>query len=361
MIETIIIIILLQLTVYLFQLFLLTKIFKNNPAIDTTSNLGISIIVAARDEEQNIKTVIKYLKNQQYPNELFEVILVDDNSSDSTFSTVQNEIMELNNFFVYKNEEKTLPGKRGALQYGISKSKFNFILITDADCQPQTNWINSFSSKFNQGNDFLIGIAPFLKSSGLANLFSRYENFKNNLLSFFLIEIGFPYTAAARSFGFSKENFYKLNGYKNTTDTLSGDDDLLLREAVKNKFKISSVIEKDSMVFSETKRTLKEYFIQRSRHTQSSHVYLLSHKIILSFWYFLNIISDFSIWLSFVNPLFMLIFLAKFLFAIIYIIVFDSKFGYSFLWREFFIGELTYSYLLIIHFINSIFQKPKWK
>jgi cellulose synthase/poly-beta-1,6-N-acetylglucosamine synthase-like glycosyltransferase len=361
MIEFLITIFLFQLLVYLSQLFLLKKVLTDKSDIENTLDNGISVIIAARDEEQNIKTVIKYLDKQRYPKDLFEVIIVDDNSTDSTFFLATNEISGLNNFYAYRNEEKNILGKRAALQYGISKAKFDFILITDADCKPQEDWISAFSKKFSSRYDFLIGIAPFIKNNGIVNFLSRFENLKNNLLSFYLIKLGFPYTAAARSFGFSKSKFYQLNGYKNTTDTLSGDDDLLLREAVKNNLTVSCVVENNSLVFSETKRTFKEYFFQRSRHTQSSHVYLLTHKIILSIWHLLNIFADISLWLSFVNPVFIIFFVTKIIFALINKILFEIKFGYKFSYMEFFMGELIYSYLTIIHFINSLLLKPKWK
>jgi cellulose synthase/poly-beta-1,6-N-acetylglucosamine synthase-like glycosyltransferase len=361
MIESIIIIIVIQLTVYLSQLFLLKKVFMDKTDFKDSGLIGISVIIAAKDEEQNIKTVLKYLDKQKYPKDLYEVIIVDDNSVDSTFLTASNEISKLTNFTVYKNHETTITGKRGALQYGISKAKHEFILITDADCQPDDNWIVSFSNKFVSGYDFLIGISPFLKNAGIANILTRFENFKNSLLSFSLTQIGFPYTAAARSFGFSKDKFRQLSGYKNTTDTLSGDDDLLLREAVKKNFKISTVVANNSMVFSETKITLKEYFQQRARHTQSSHVYLLTHKIILSLWHILNILADISLWLSLVNPVFIILFITKITFAFFNKILFEIRFGYKFTLMEFFIGEFIYSYLTIMHFINSLLIKPKWK
>ena len=87
----------------------------------------------------------------------------------------------------------------------------------------------------------LFGIAPFYQKKNLVNKISCFENLRSSVLSFSMASIGLPYTAAARNFGFSKNAFESLGGYSKTKDTKSGDDDLLLREAVKNKLKIGVV------------------------------------------------------------------------------------------------------------------------
>ena len=100
-----------------------------------------------------------------------------------------------------------MSGKREALSFGISKSKYPFILITDADCQPEKNWLKSYSNKFGQGYEMLFGIAPFYQHKNLVNKVSCFENLRSSILSFSMASVGLPYTAAARNFGFSKNAF----------------------------------------------------------------------------------------------------------------------------------------------------------
>ncbi len=97
-----------------------------------------------------------------------------------------------------------------------------------------------------------------------------------------------PYSAAARSFAFRKTSFERLGGYGKTTETLSGDDDLLLREAVKRKMLIGTVIEPDAFVFSAAPKSFEDYFKQKKRHLQTSFHYLLKQKMFLGFWHLIK-------------------------------------------------------------------------
>ena len=117
------------------------------------------------------------------------------------------------------------------MQTGIEASKFPFILITDADCIVSPQWLKSCAAVFHQGYDFIFGPAPFYPENNFINNVSCYENIRNQFLTFSFANIGLPYSASARNFGFTKEAFQKIGGYKNTTDTLSGDDDLLIKRS----------------------------------------------------------------------------------------------------------------------------------
>lgn len=359
---TLIITLMILLTIsYLIQFLALKLTFRNNDFADGKNRIGISVIIAAKNEENNLNTLAKYLNNQNYPKDFFEVIIVDDNSTDDTFSVANNLANKIDNLKVIRNFNAILPGKRGALQCGIETSKYDFILITDADCEPDINWINAYSNKFYFGYEFLIGISPFKRMKGKANLLASFENYKNMILSFSLMKLGLPYTATARNIGFTKELFHRINGYYNTIDTLSGDDDLLLREAVKSQAKIGAVTDIESSVYSDSKKTVSEYIEQRSRHTQSSVAYTFSPKAVLIFWHILNLISDYSILLTLIDPLFGLLFLTKIFFTFLIKINFEKKFSYKFTLWEFLYGEIVYSELIVVHFINSLIKQPKWK
>ncbi len=95
----------------------------------------MSLIIAAKNEEQNIYSLIDSLEKLNYPNENFEVIFVDDNSTDKTAELIQSRISNKNNYTLITADNKTIAGKKGALKIGIENAKNNFIVITDADCQ----------------------------------------------------------------------------------------------------------------------------------------------------------------------------------------------------------------------------------
>ncbi|MBA4250605.1 MAG: hypothetical protein C0425_05285 [Chlorobiaceae bacterium] len=311
-----------------------------------------------KNEEDNLGKLITSLSEQNYPSELFEIILVDDSSTDNTFSRAKKIIEGKNNFRIISASKKIMQGKRGALQVGINSAKHNFILITDADCTHSKNWIQSMATALSE-NDFVFGIAPFIQKKSLTNLISCYENFRAFFLMFSLCQLGFPYSSTARSLGFRKETFNKINGYDGTDKTISGDDDLLLQKFVMNKKKISEVT--NSFVYSETKESFKDYINQRGRHTKSSFHYSLATKSILALWHLINLLSVFSILFFALSINFIFPFLLKIIFDIYSTIKHQNKFGYNFKIYEIFFLQIIYELMLVVNLFSSILITPKWK
>jgi len=333
----------------------------NQPRTEFQPRYKFSIIVAAKNEENNLSQLINSLKNQAYPENLFEVIIVNDNSTDNTFEKGNELTSGLNNFAIYKVKEKKYPGKKGALQFGIEKSNNPFILITDADCLPGKNWIKSFSNKFELEYDFIFGPAPFIQANSFINNISCFENLRASLLTLTAAKAGFPYSAAARNFGFRKSSFEELGGYSNTVETLSGDDDLLLREAIKNKLKIGIAVENESLVLSSTVESFNGYLKQKARHTTTSFHYLLIHKILLGVWHLLNILMLLSPALMIFDSKFLIIFLLKLAGDLNVVLTTQRYFGYRFNFMEIFIQQVIYELMLIVNFFNAEFKKTEWK
>lgn len=340
----------------------------NKNSVSISPDVNISIIISAKNEKGNIKKLVSCVKDFAYPKDKYEVIIVDDNSGDETYPVLLKETENLKNIFVLELKTTGLSGKREALTFGINNSHFPYILITDADCQPQRNWLEKYSEKFSAGYDMLFGIAPFYQTNNFVNKISCFENLRNTLFSFAMAKAGFPFTASARNFGFTREAFEKLGGYKNTKDTLSGDDDLLLREATKAKMKIGLVTEACSFVYSETKKTFKEYLQQRARHTQTSFHYLKKHQLILGIWHLVNLFFLFSPLMLFVNlpagqagSWFAILLPVKLIADIILIKSGEKKFGYRFSIPEIIYIQIIYELFLIVHFFSARFGKIKWK
>lgn len=323
--------------------------------------VNISIIIAARNELDNIHSLMSSILNLDYPSELFEVIIVDDNSTDNTFEELKAYAGRFNNLQIIRLNTVAKTGKRDALTLGIQNAKYPHILITDADCNPEPGWLKAYSGKFHSGSDLLFGIAPYYQTKSIINKISCFENLRSSLLSFSFASAGLPYSAAARNFGYTKKAFESIGGYTNTTDTISGDDDLLIREAVKKKLKIAAVVERGSFVYSRSKESLKEYLNQRARHTQTSAHYLLKHKLLLGTWHLVNLSFVLSIFLMVLNPMAGILFAAKLIIDSAVVKLNEKHFGYRFNYFEIILLQLIYEVLLVMHFFNSRFMKVKWK
>jgi len=358
--------------IYLLYIFLFVSAFltfsvingfvhQNKTTSITVSKQHLSLIIAARDEEKNIGFLIDSIENQKYPLENCEIIIVDDNSSDKTSEIISSRIKGKINYFLIEASEKKYSGKKGALQVGIENSRNDFIVITDADCKPESGWLSKISCAFENGYDFVFGVAPIRSGSLFVEKLSAFENLRNTFLSISAVGLNIPYSAAARSFAFRKSAFDKVGGYSNTTETLSGDDDLLLREAVKHKMKIGTVLESDAFVFSDPPKTFTEYFRQKKRHLQTSFHYLLKQKLFLGFWHLINLISLFSILLMFWNPFFALPFITKLVMDFFIVITNQNTLGHSFKFYEIIYLQIVFEVFIVINFFNSLFGKVEWK
>lgn len=321
---------------------------------------NISIVIAAKNEAGNLSSLISSIKELDYCKDNFEVILVDDGSNDNTYQTAVNLSAGLENFHVYKAHDKTLPAKKGALTFGISHTHHPFILITDADCQLPVEWLKIYSNKFNQGYDFIFGTAPFIEKESFANKVSRFENLRSSILMFAAARMKMPYSAAARNFGFRKAAFEQIKGYTNTAETLSGDDDLLLREAVKHKMRIDAIIDENASVLSSAKINIREYLRQRARHTKTSLYYLKRHQFILGLWHLLNLIMLLSFILAPIDALFIFPALIKLACDFSIVLMEQKKFGCKFNLKEIIPLQVFYELLLIINFIGANTRKEKW-
>jgi len=321
----------------------------------------LSIVIAAKNEEKNINSLFDSLELLNYPKENFEVLIVDDNSTDKTAELIQSKISDKNNYIFIKAENKEFEGKKGALSIGIKNAKNNFIVITDADCKPETNWLNAIAGGLDYGYDFVFGVAPIKTGRTFVEKLSAFENLRNTYLTVAAVGLNIPYSAAARSFAFRKTSFERIGGYSKTTETLSGDDDLLIREAVKNKMLVGTVIEPDALVYSAALKNFNEYFQQKKRHLQTSFHYLFKQKIFLGFWHLINLISLFSIVVSLISPIFALPFAVKLIYDFFIVIKFQKELGHSFKIYEMIYLQILFELFVVVNFFNSLSGKTKWK
>lgn len=325
------------------------------------NRLKLSLIIALKNEEKNIGMLLRSLDSLDYPKDDLEIIFVDDNSSDNTYEMLKKQLNPDSNYYLLKADNKEIIGKKGALTIGIRKATNNYIVITDADCRPESGWLNRIAVQFSAGYDFIFGIAPIKNGKLFVQKLSAFESFRNTYLTLAATGLKIPYSAAARSFAFKKSSFEKLGGYANTTETISGDDDLLLREAVKYKMKIGTITGQDAFVFSDAPDTFKKYFNQKKRHLQTSFHYLLKQKVFLAAWHIINLLSLFSFLLIFISPLLVVPFIIKIISDFIIVSEYQVQLGHKFKFYEIPFLQIAFEIFLIINFLNSLTGKVEWK
>ena len=195
----------------------------------------ISVVVAARDEEKNIIHCIQSLLNQDYPIDKFEILIVDDFSTDNTAELVKKfETSETNLKYLSstakRHEKIVVSYKREAIQTGINASKGQYILLTDADCIVPPSWITTFSEQFIKEDGVFIG-GPVVISDEKPSLLTSFQGL--DMIGMMVItgagyQSGNQLLANGANMGFSKQVFNELGAYTQFPNKASGDDMFLL-------------------------------------------------------------------------------------------------------------------------------------
>ncbi len=198
--------------------------------------LNYSIVIACRNEEKHLPKLFNSLRNLDYPNEKFEIIIVDDASSDNSSNLIKAFCKKQSNAssFHLKEKSKEYLGKKAALKLATKNAKFEILLFTDADCFPQRDWISSYNKYFTNKTGFVAGS---YKESNVGG-FRRFRNQMSSAIFASTIGLGFPFSAAGGNMAVRKESFDEVDGYEKIKQNIAGDDKQLLNLIKRTSWKI---------------------------------------------------------------------------------------------------------------------------
>lgn len=233
----------------------------------------VTIIVCAKNELNGLKKLIPLLLNQKYPN--YQILIINDHSKDGTAKYL-NEISLLNKKVNvhHFNETKKTDGKKEALSIGISLAKTEWVILTDADCIPQSEfWITSMlNANGGEKNDIVLGIGYYEKTKGLLNKIIQMDTLLIAIQYLSFAKIGKPYMSVGRNVAYKKSLFLKLKGFENHMNINGGDDDLFV-QSFNGSETIGIQLSKNSSTISKAKRNFKSWFKQKSRHISTGFKY----------------------------------------------------------------------------------------
>ncbi len=249
-------------------------------------NFPVSVIVCLHNEENNINNLLEALLSQNYFK--FEIILVDDRSSDKTPLLLSKYSHHPNIQIVTINESPlNWSPKKWAINQGILNAKYEYLVFTDADCLPKPNWLQNLTPSFEKAN-VIIGYSPFEKTNSFVNLWARLENFFTAFQYISAAIFKIPYMAVGRNLAYTKELYFKHGGIENHKNLLSGDDDLLINQ-VQNKSRIEVNLNPETFVTSYAPTSWNKYFRQKTRHVSASTSYSFQSQIFLALVHFCNL------------------------------------------------------------------------
>lgn len=275
---------LIQLYYYL-GVFLKVALYKKDDGKLTENNEKppVSVIICARNEESNLEHFLPRVLEQKYP-ESFEVIVVNDCSKDNSevvLDNLQKKYPQLR-VTTIKEDEKFTHSKKLALTVGIKAAKYDWLLLTDADCIPQTDtWLASMASNFKSGVEVVLGYGGYLSEKGLLNRLIRFDTMFIAMNYLGLALTGKPYMGVGRNLAYRRQLFFKNRGFASHSKLDSGDDDLFVREVAS---KNNTVVEysHNSHTRSAPRKTYAAWYRQKRRHVSTSPYYSTGIKILLA-------------------------------------------------------------------------------
>jgi len=261
----------------LYYLIVFCKAAFNKPAQCELSKLQpVSVIIAAKNEAENLKNNLPKILNQNHPN--FEVIVIDDASSDKTRETLAEFKKKYKNLKILHTDKSK--GKKHALTIAINESKHELLLFTDADCYPiSNNWIKRMTSLFSESKDIVLGYGAYRRDSSILSKFIAYDTFMIMMQYFGAAMIGKAYMGVGRNLSYKKQIWVKNNGFYSHKDIITGDDDLFIRE-VSTKDNTIIADDYDSITISEPEKNYKDFIKQKRRHISGAKKYNFTNKLL---------------------------------------------------------------------------------
>lgn len=230
------------------------------PATDTT----ISVIIPARNEEKNIGLLLEALKKQTYPADFFEVIVVDDHSTDSTARITQGfSFVKL----IRLVEDSINSYKKKAIEKGIEAASGELIVTTDADCIPPANWLKTIAACKEENNAvFIAAPVVFSTNNSLLQVFQSLDFLVLQGITAASVHKKIHSMCNGANLAYEKKAFEAVNGFSGI-DTIASGDDMLLMHKIATRYpeQVHYLKSKDAIVATEPMKTWKAFFNQRIR------------------------------------------------------------------------------------------------
>ncbi len=326
----------------------------------------VSVIVCAHDEEDNLKELVPLLLVQNHPQ--FEVIVVEDRCNDGTYDYLLHATKEDERLKMVRvvNKPEHVSGKKYGLTLGIKAAKYDWVLLTDADCRPVNgNWIMRMTEKYHTDTRLVLGFSPYLKQSGFLNAFIRFESFVTGIQFIGLALLGKPYMGVGRNLLYHKSLFLENKGFNKHLSVTGGDDDLFVNQHATRKNTLVQ-IGMEALTFSKPKSTWSDFYYQKLRHLSVGRRYKGLDRFILGVFALSWILSCFLVIpITYFSPFMGWLLGAFLLRSILLSILFHQasrKLGEPFeIWKVVFLDFIYAFYYLVAGAAALTAKRIRWK
>ena len=239
---------------------------------------NISIIIPARNEGKNIGALIQSILNQSYPAHLFELIIIDDHSSDNTVAIVKGFTSPVIKLISLENElsgEKINAYKKKAIELGIASAKGDLILTTDADCLVPTQWLETIASFYETNRPTMIVMPVAINYKyRFIEIFQALDFMTLQGITGASVHKKFHSMCNGANLAYNKKTFREVNGFENIDHIASGDDMLLMHKfIVYSPDRVLYLKSTDVIVKTKAIEDVRSFFYQRIRWASKATVY----------------------------------------------------------------------------------------
>lgn len=248
----------------------------------------VSVVIAARNEEENLAACLSSVLQQTYPEQQYEVILMNDNSTDSTEKIARQFEREYRNLSVrLVLEDRKLRGKANALAQGIDAARGEIILITDADCVVPATWVEETVKRYSPSVGVMGGMT-------LQEARNHFEGMQALDWAYLLgvaaatAALGLPLTSIGNNFSFRKKAYDDVGGYRNIPFSVTEDYMLFQAIVATKQWEYRYPLDPALLVISKPCKTIGEIIRQKHRWGTGGRDMKLSGLLIMAIGFFLH-------------------------------------------------------------------------
>lgn len=238
---------------------------KNSEITAPSSKTFISILLPVRNEAHFILDCLKSLIEQDYPTDKFEIILINDHSTDRTKEIAELFAKDFPHLRVIDNPPNC-KGKKSAITLGVQVAKGELIATTDGDCIVPSKWLQKIATAFEQQQAlFIAGPVSYKKRSGILRPLLQIEQIVLQIISGGAMRIGFPMMCSGANLAYKKDFFIESGGYEN--DLFASGDDMMMLLLAQKKIpeRLFFLADRDAIVVTHAAANFSEAIQQRSR------------------------------------------------------------------------------------------------
>ena len=243
---------------------------------DKKPTLKFSVVIPFRDEAKNLSRLLASLEALKYPKSMFEVILVNDESTDGSVAVIQTFSKSSNLQIRFFDTVRTTESpKKDAVTLAISKANYEWIVSTDADCEVPNYWLDAYDEFItSQQLKMVIGPVMYAQLDSFLKRFQALDVLSLQGSSMGGFGIKKPFLCNAANMAYQKRFFDGLNGFQGNADIASGDDIFLLQKALKAaKDKIGYLKSELAVVNTKSEDSWNNLFNQRRRWASKTRHY----------------------------------------------------------------------------------------